>query len=146
MKEAIAQLQVANTTDQLAALAWLKDLVRPIDNANGAPSSLFRSVQPTVIQESDRRHRGPPLFIPHMHEGHTQGHVDHSFRTSADLKPLGGIEPLVAALESSDEKVRAAAAGVLATAASNNVKAQQDVADACPDIIEKLLQAGSCRQ
>lgn len=31
-------------------------------------------------------------------------------------------------------------AGVLATAASNNVKAQQDVADACPDIIEKLLQ------
>ncbi len=52
MKEAIAQLQVANTTDQLAALAWLKDLVRPIDNANGAPSSLFRSVNHPLFKKA----------------------------------------------------------------------------------------------
>lgn len=57
----------------------------------------------------------------------------------ADLKGVGGIEPLLAALNSSSGDVRAAAAGVLGTAASNNVRVQQDVADVCPDIVQKLL-------
>lgn len=41
MKAAIAELKGGNTTDQLAALDRLKDLVRPIDNANGATSQPF---------------------------------------------------------------------------------------------------------
>ena len=77
--------------------------------------------------------------------------------SSADLQVLGGIEPVVAHLqplassppssggESSDDGVgsaliRAAAAHVLGTAASNNVKFQQQLIDTFPDIFEALVQ------
>ena len=77
--------------------------------------------------------------------------------SSADLQVLGGIEPVVAHLqplassppssggESSDDGVgsaliRAAAAHVLGTAASNNVKFQQQLLDTFPDIFEALVQ------
>jgi hypothetical protein len=59
---------------------------------------------------------------------------------TADLKAVHGIEPLVAALDSDNTNIRAAAADVLGTAASNNVRVQQDVADVRPDIVQKLLQ------
>lgn len=93
MKAAIEELTAANATDadKVAAMLRLRDLVRPIDNAN-------------------------------------------------DLKPLGGFAPLIMALNSSNPDVQAAAAGVLGTAASNNVRAQQDVAEDCPDVVQKLLQ------
>jgi hypothetical protein len=67
-------------------------------------------------------------------------------RADADLKAVGGIEPLIAALNSSNADIRAAAADVLGTAASNNISAQQDVVDICPEILQKLLQVSQhCR-
>lgn len=59
---------------------------------------------------------------------------------AADLEAIHGIEPLVAALDGDNADIRAAAADVLGTAASNNVRVQQDVADIRPDIVQKLLQ------
>lgn len=63
--------------------------------------------------------------------------------SNADLKPLGGIAPLIALLDCPNPEIQAAAMGVLATAASNNVKAQQDVAEECPNITDKLLQVSA---
>ena len=59
---------------------------------------------------------------------------------AADLKAVRGIEPLVAELDNDNADIRAATADVLGTAASNNIRVQQDVADVCPDIVQKLLQ------
>ena len=67
----------------------------------------------------------------------------------ADLKVLGGLEPVLEHLapghvgpEEEEPVVRAAAAHVLGTAASNNVKFQQQLLDTFPGIFTVLVQAG----
>jgi hypothetical protein len=56
----------------------------------------------------------------------------------ADMKVLGGIEPVVERLEAEDPAQRAMAAYVLGTAASNNVVFQQHLLEAAPTIFTKL--------
>jgi len=53
-----------------------------------------------------------------------------------DLKGMNGIQPVVAALGS---EMRAAAAYVLGTAASNNAHFQQDLLQVSPDVFAKLV-------
>jgi len=93
MKQEIATLTDDQKTDsdKLSALQLLRELVRPIDNAN-------------------------------------------------DLKVLGGLPPIIGALGSSSSDVKAEAARVLGTAASNNPRVQKDVHQSCADIIQRLMQ------
>jgi hypothetical protein len=66
--------------------------------------------------------RAAPVFLP----------------TNADLRVLGGLGPLVAAL--TDVELRSQAAQVLGVAASNNAKFQADLIEEQPDVFVLLLQ------
>jgi hypothetical protein len=58
----------------------------------------------------------------------------------ADLKALGGLDPLVEALGATNASLRASAAYVLGTAASNNAKFQHTLLAGHPDIFVKLME------
>jgi hypothetical protein len=61
----------------------------------------------------------------------------------ADLKVLGGLEPLVSLLQdSSAPTLQAGAAYVLGTAVSNNEKLAADVIKQHPLILQQLLKVG----
>lgn len=80
----------------------------------------------------------------------TEGHLIHSLQqlkelvrpidNANDIKALGGIDVLVKTLESSSAAVKAEAAAVLAVAASNNVRFQEYVHSAFPDIVHRILK------
>ena len=135
MKAALLHLTATDSTDadKVDALLRLRDLVRPIDNANGGCCPLCKCTH--------AKQRLKEIHASSVGSNCTPGLS--SPRTAADLKAVHGIEPLVAALDSDNTDVRAAAADVLGTAASNNVRVQQDVADVRPDIVQKLLQVCS---
>ena len=71
--------------------------------------------------------------------------------SDADLKVLGGLEPVFGHLTAEklepevDQRLglRAAAAHVIGTAASNNIKFQQQLLDTFPDAFFVLVQVGS---
>jgi hypothetical protein len=61
----------------------------------------------------------------------------------ADLKVLGGLDPLVTLLQdSSAPSLQAGAAYVLGTAVSNNEKLAADVIKQHPQILQQLLKVG----
>lgn len=63
----------------------------------------------------------------------------------ADLEGLGGLGPLVGLLGGAPG-LQAGSAAVLGTAASNNVKFQEQLIDAFPSVLGKLLEVrnGKC--
>jgi hypothetical protein len=104
--------------------------VEPIDNANGgAPLRSSWELAPHAAPPA--RLRPPARLTPAAPSAPT-----------ADLKTLGGLEPLVRLLQEGSPAVQAAAAYVLGTAASNNDKFQGQLLEAHPEVLAHLLQVG----
>jgi len=70
--------------------------------------------------------------------------VTHRTFAAPDMKVLGGIPPVVEQLEAQEGNLRALAAYVLGTAASNNPHFQNDLLELYPDIFSRLRQVCVC--
>ena len=58
----------------------------------------------------------------------------------ADLKGMGGLDPLVSLLERGPHQLQALAASVLGTAAANNEKFQEQLLQSFPNIFTLLVE------